>query len=86
MTKEGKAGQAGIHTRDQMVKYLVKFGKTEKKANECIDAGISVEMEHTKSKEEAMQIAFDHLTEFHGANQFYYMELSIMEKKLKAKK
>lgn len=41
--------------------------------------GIKVEMEHTKNRKIAEEIAKDHLSE----NNFYYTELEKIEKKLK---
>lgn len=64
----GKADKAGAKASD--------FNKTQ------LNKGIKVEMDHTKDKNVAKQIAMDHLTE----SPDYYKELEKMEKKLDKKK
>ncbi len=58
-----------------------KWRKDEKEIEAAIAEGAEVELEHTESKEEAMQIASHHLEEFLD----YYKELKKMEKRLKKK-
>lgn len=53
-----------------------KFGVTVTKINKELEMGIEVEMEHTKSKKLAKEIAMDHLSEMPD----YYTRLKKMEK------
>ena len=55
-------------------------GKTHNQIQ--LDMGIKVELEHTKNRKIAKQIALDHLCEFPK----YYTELAKMEKRLKSRK
>lgn len=55
-----------------------KHGVSEDYVARQLEAGIKVEMEHTKVKAVAREIAQDHLSE----SPHYYVELAKMEKKL----
>lgn len=62
---------------------MIPGGRADKKTPSDFDPvqlekGIKVEMEHTKNKELAREIAMDHLTEFPD----YYIALEKMEREL----
>lgn len=70
-----------------MKKEFVKGGLGDNRPDSMFDKkqleiGIKVEMEHTKDRRIAKEIAKDHLVEFKD----YYKELNKMEKKLEDKK
>lgn len=54
-----------------------KFGVSPSSIQNQINKGIKVELEHTKDKEKALEIAMDHLTEIPD----YYDRLSNLENK-----
>lgn len=68
--KGGKADKLSL--KDISKKFKVEVSKLEKELNK----GISVEMEHTKDKSTAKDIAMDHLSEIPD----YYSRLDKMEK------
>jgi hypothetical protein len=76
--KEEESEKIGTKTLtvDQIAK---KHGVDEKEIERQLEKGIKVEYEHTRSKEEAAEIARDHLDEFPD----YYDRLDKMEKKAK---
>ena len=53
-----------------------KFGVTLAKINKELDMGVEIELEHTKSRRLAKEIAMDHLVEIPD----YYTRLKKMEK------
>ncbi len=71
----GKADKLSLD--DIAKKFKVKLSKLTKELNK----GIEVEVEHTKDKEKAKEIATDHLSEFPD----YYERLEKMEKQAKKK-
>jgi hypothetical protein len=73
-----KGGKADKLTKDDIAK---KFGVTVAKINKELEMGIEVELEHTKSRKIAKEIAMDHLTEIPD----YYTRLKKMEKEGEAK-
>jgi hypothetical protein len=65
----------------------VKKCKFNKEQKEDIKLGTKIEMEHTKSKQEAKIIAGQHECEFSKTGNLYYKDgLIPMEKKLKQEK
>ena len=71
---------------DLQMKEILKSGLGDNRKDSLFNSkqlakGIKVEMEHTKRKGIAKEIAKDHLTEFPD----YYNELDKMEKKLRRK-
>ena len=71
--KGGKADGKGC--KDIAKRHNVPVEKIEKE----VKIGIKIEMEHTKDKDIATEIAHDHLWEFPN----YYTELEKMEERLK---
>ena len=74
--EEGEKIGKKTPTLDQIAK---KHGVEEKELERQLEMGIKIEYEHTRSKEEAAEIARDHLDEFPD----YYDRLEKMEKKAK---
>lgn len=72
-----KGGKADKVTVKQIAD---KYGVSENVVNKQIQRGIKVEMEHTKDKRIAREIALDHIF---GEGLKYYVELAKMERKLK---
>lgn len=73
MENKIKGGKAdNMTTKDIADKFKVSI----EKINTQIKKGVGVEMEHTKDKEKAIEIAMDHLSEFPD----YYDRLEKMEK------
>ena len=73
--------------KKKKVSDKIKGGLADKRADKYfnpkqLNIGIKVEMEHTKNKKIAKEIAKDHLAEFPN----YYTELLKMEKRLKRRK
>lgn len=80
MIKEDKikGGKADNVSVEDIAK---KFDVTVAKINKELDMGVEVELEHTKSRKLAKEIAMDHLTEIPD----YYTRLKKMEKEGESK-
>lgn len=73
-----KGGKADKITKEDIAK---KFGVTVDNINKELEMGVEVELEHTKSRRLAKEIAMDHLTEIPD----YYTRLKKMEKQGESK-
>ena len=73
-----KGGKADKLTKKDITN---KFGVTVAKINKELDMGVEIELEHTKSRRLAKEIAMDHLSEIPD----YYTRLKKMEKEGKSK-
>lgn len=74
LNEQVKGGKADKVSIEDIAK---KFNVSIQKLNKELNMGIKVEMEHTKSKSTAKDIAMDHLTEMPD----YYTRLASMEDK-----